>query len=198
MKIGPDSLAFQSSLFEKDDPTLVAAAKQDRAAFGVLYYRYAPRVYKYLRARLENDDDAADLTQQVFLQALAALPKYQSLGAPFSAWLFRIAANAITDVRRRQQAIVGWEDIPESQHPPLDQSVEGIVLHHEAILRLQKLLDHLEPSYREVILLRFIANLTVREIAEIMGKSEATIYRYLSGALNILKERLGYEAENTA
>jgi len=46
MKIGPDSLAFQSSLFEKDDPTLVAAAKQDRAAFGVLYYRYAPRVYK--------------------------------------------------------------------------------------------------------------------------------------------------------
>lgn len=66
MDISPDTLIFQVSLFEKDESMLVEAAKQDRAAFGVLYYRYASRVYKYLRTRLDNDDDAADLTQQVF------------------------------------------------------------------------------------------------------------------------------------
>lgn len=198
MDISPDTLIFQVSLFEKDESMLVEAAKQDRAAFGVLYYRYASRVYKYLRTRLDNDDDAADLTQQVFLQAFTALPKYKNRGVPFSAWLFRIAANAVTDVRRRKHSTIELGEIPENQHPLTEQSVEGVILRNEAVLRIQRLLNNLESSYREVVLLRFIAGLTVREIATVLEKSEATVYRYLSDALNILKERMDDETDENA
>lgn len=198
MDISPDALIFQVSLFEKDESMLVEAAKQDRAAFGVLYYRYVSRVYKYLRTRLDNDDDAADLTQQVFLQAFTALPKYKNRGVPFSAWLFRIAANAVTDVRRRKHSTIELEKIPETQHPLTEQSVEGAILRNEAVLRIQRLLNDLESSYREVVLLRFIAGLTVREIATVLEKSEATVYRYLSDALNILKERMDDETDENA
>ncbi len=198
MDISPDTLIFQVSLFEKDESMLVEAAKQDRAAFGVLYYRYASRVYKYLRTRLDNDDDAADLTQQVFLQAFTALPKYKNRGVPFSAWLFRIAANTVTNVRRRKHSTIELEKIPENQHPLAEQSVEGAILRNEAVLRIQRLLNDLESSYREVVLLRFIAGLTVREIATVLEKSEATVYRYLSDALNILKERIDDETDENA
>ncbi len=74
-----------------DEARWIAAAQASPNAFEPLYLRYRGRVYHYLRTRLNNDEDAADATQQVFLQALKALPKYKQRGIPFAVWLFRIA-----------------------------------------------------------------------------------------------------------
>src|SRR5579871_5630622 len=68
----------------------IGAAQVDPVAFEPLYTRYRERVYRYVRTRLSSDEDAADLTQQVFLQAMAALPRYRPQGVPFAVWLFRI------------------------------------------------------------------------------------------------------------
>jgi RNA polymerase sigma-70 factor (ECF subfamily) len=177
------------SRLASNESTLIAAARQEPAAFGVLHDRYVARVYRYLRARTDNEDDAADLTQQVFLQALAALPKYRERGLPFAAWLFRIAHNVATDAKRRKPPLVGWAEIPERQHPRTEDDVEALVIQREAVDRLRVLLARLDATQREVVTLRFMAELSAREIAAVLGKSEATIYRQLTSALQTLKEQ---------
>src|SRR5712691_9291604 len=77
---------------------LIHAAQANPVAFGALYDRYVGRVYAYLRARTDGPDEAGDLTQHVFVQALDALPRYRGGGAAFAGWLFRIARNAASNV----------------------------------------------------------------------------------------------------
>src|SRR5687768_7689642 len=98
-----------------DETALVAAAQTDPAAFGTLYRHYLPQLYRYLRSRLPTDEEAADLTQHVFLKALEALPAYRRRDVPFAAWLFRIARNALIDAQRRKRPVVPWQAIPEAQ-----------------------------------------------------------------------------------
>lgn len=92
---------------EDDEPSLIQAARLDPKAFGLLYQRYLTSIYRYLRARTPNEQAAADLTQQVFLKALASLPKYRPRGLPFAAWLFRIARNTAIDRYRRSRSYAG-------------------------------------------------------------------------------------------
>ncbi|HLJ80281.1 MAG TPA: sigma factor, partial [Ktedonobacterales bacterium] len=99
-----------------DEAALIQAAQRDLAAFGPLYARYVDRIYTYLCTRMGSvrSDDAADLTQQVFLRALDALPRYQPRdGVSVAAWLFRIARNAATDWQRRLRPTLSWEAVPE-------------------------------------------------------------------------------------
>ncbi len=106
---------------ESDESALVEAARADPVAFGQLYQLYLTRVYRYLRVRTDCQEDAADLAQQVFLQALDALPNYRPTGVPFAAWLFRIARNTAIDSRRRHRTAVPLESLPE----PLARAREG-------------------------------------------------------------------------
>src|SRR4051812_38705252 len=87
------STAASATVAGSDD-ALVAAARESSEAFGDLYRLYLPRVYRYLSTRTASPEEAADLTQQVFLRAFHALPGYRAKEAPFTAWLFRIARNA--------------------------------------------------------------------------------------------------------
>lgn len=179
----------QGCSIDTDEAALVQAASRDPAAFGPLHERYAERVYRYLRARTDSEEDAADLTQQVFLHALAALPRYSERGLPFAAWLFRIAANLVSDGYRRKRPMVGWESLSEERHPTAEQDLEAAVLRREAISRLRVLLADLDAEQRELVLLRFMAGLRVREIAAVLGKGESTVHRHLACILNLLKER---------
>lgn len=172
-----------------EEPALVHAAALDARAFGQLYERYVDRVYRYQRARSGSADDAADLTQQTFLQVLDALPKYQERGVPFSVWLFRIARNASIDSRRRTRPSVSWDAVPESGQPRSGQDVEGMVVAREDSARLRAMMAGLDRLKREIILLRFVGELTMGEIAAVVGKSDSTVHRQLMSALAILKEQ---------
>ncbi len=171
-----------------DEAMLVAAAQRDPHAFGVFYQRYATRVYRYLRSHTSTDDEAADLTQQVFLKALDALPRYRHGRTPFAAWLFRIARNGVTDAHRRRRPTLAWDLVPEALHPMTDLSTEETVLRRETLTELQGLLLQLDPEKREVVLLRFMAGLTAREIGTVIGKSEAAVHKQLARSLHSLKE----------
>ena len=172
-----------------DEAVLVRAALTDPRAFGELYERYVDRVYQYLRVRTDTEEDAADLTQQTFMQALDALPKYRERGAPFSAWLFRIAHNAVVDSRRRRRHTVTWDAVPEAGIPTSEHDVEALVLARDNTARLQALIDTLDPDQRDLIALRFVAGLTMQEIAVVVRKSDSTVHRRLTQALGLLKER---------
>jgi RNA polymerase sigma-70 factor, ECF subfamily len=173
----------------EDEAALIKAARANPAAFGVLYELYVVRIYRYLRTRVSNEEDAADLTQQVFLKALDALPGYQERGLPFAAWLFRIARHSITDNYRQRRDNISWDLLPDvmavSGH---QQDLEEIVLHQESLLRLRRLLEGIDRKKRELLALRFAGGLSTTEIALVVNKSQAAVKKQLTRTLNTLKE----------
>lgn len=175
-----------------DETTLIQAAQRDLAAFGPLYVRYLDRIYTYLRTRTGSAraEDAADLTQQVFLRALDALPRYRVRnGNSVAAWLFRIARNAATDWQRREGRTVPWEAVPEEQHPPAPETADGEVVRQDEIAQVHRLLATLDDGTREALVLRFSAQLTLAEIGAVLGTSEDAARKRISRALRTLKER---------
>lgn len=173
---------------EDAEHTLVEQAKTNSAAFGVLYERYVMYVYHYLRTRVATDEDARDLAQQVFLKAFAALPNYRARGVPFKAWLFQIASHLATDSHRRWKKQVTWDLLPETMHTLSEQNPETLVIEHEIRVRLRQLLLGLTPYNRELLALRFAAQLSSTEIAAVVGKSPAAVKKQLTRLLQTLKE----------
>ena len=175
---------------DTDEAELVRAAQAHPSAFDPLYQRYLARVYNYVRARLEADEDAADLTQQIFLQALNALPTYQPRGAPFVAWLFQIAHHAVIDAHRRRKSVVSWDALPVAFHPPEGyQDMDTRLIHQERLSLLKTLLTRLDPLQRELLALRFAAGLSTPQIAVVVGKSHSAVKKQLTRLLHTLKEQ---------
>jgi RNA polymerase sigma-70 factor (ECF subfamily) len=169
-----------------DEAVLIREAQRDRSAFGVLYERHVDRVYAYLRSRTASDDDAADLTQQVFMQALDALPRYRPRGVPFIAWLLRIARNAAINFHKRRHQATAWDLVPPALQPALWEDLGARVERNEM---LERLFQRLDAESREILILRFGADLTVAEIAAVMGKSEGATRMRLVRTLRALRER---------
>lgn len=178
---------------ETAEQALVEQAKISPPAFAVLYERYVMYVYHYLRTRVEADEDAKDLTQQVFLKAFAALPRYRARGIPFKAWLFQIASHLATDTYRRREKHITWDLLPEAMHAFSEQNPETMLIKQEAQTRLRQLLLDLSTYNRELLALRFAAQLSSTEIAKVVGKSPAAVKKQLSRLLQTLKEAF-YEA----
>lgn len=173
----------------EDEAALVRAAQQNPAAFAQIYHYYRHRVYAYLRTRVIDAEDAADLTQQVFLQAMEALPRYHPRAVPFGAWLFRIARNAAIDAQRHHRGTIAWEDVPAALEPQGDDDPETEILQREALVHLHTLLHALDPETRDLLLLRFAARLTAAEIGAVIGTSAAAASKRLARALQMLKEQ---------
>ena len=181
-----DSVQDDSSLVQA---TADADAGVRAAAFEQLYQRYAARIYAYLRARTAHPEDTADLIQQVFLQALDALPRYRQGGVPFAAWLFRIARNCAASFHRKAHATLTWDLLPVDCHPQVEDVTAQAVLAHEDRAYLRMLLETLPIETREMLALRFAAGLSASEIALVLGKREAAVKKRLTRAMQSLKER---------
>jgi RNA polymerase sigma-70 factor (ECF subfamily) len=174
---------------ERLEPCLIRQAQADPSAFAPLYQRYFGRVYAYLHARAGSEEDAADLTQQVFLQALAALPRYRDQGVSFAAWLFRIAHNTWINQGTRQRTTLSWDLVP-STHPALTEGGDGLerLLHADDLAQLRRLFQALTHETQELLILRFTIQLTIAEIAVVIGKSEAATQKRLTRTLQRLQE----------
>jgi RNA polymerase sigma-70 factor (ECF subfamily) len=153
-----------------DDNFLVKATRVDPQAFEAIYQKYFPAIYRYLCIRGETPEDAADLTQQVFIKAFTNFSSYQERGLPLSAWLFRIARNCATDNYRRKRKTVIWDKLIEQTFPSDNQNPEQSFLRNEELQRMKELFSQLKPDKRELIAFRFAAGLTAKEIATIIGK----------------------------
>ncbi len=148
-----------------------AARAGDEAALAELYNLYFPRVYRYILARMGNPYDAEDLTEEVFLRVLDAIERFQWREAPFSAWLFRIAHNAVISQRRKEGA--RGRASPLSEALPVDsQGPEEMVANRLALNEIMRAAETLPEAQRRVIGFRFAAGLSVAETAQAMGKGE--------------------------
>ena len=166
-----------------DEPALVSRAIGEPEAFGVLYDRYFPRIYNYMRYRIENRDAADDLTARLFEKVLTNLPRYRLGAIPFAVWLFRIARNLVLDYQRgtmRRQCLP-LDQLPEQESDatePVDRLIED-----ETRAELLAAIHRLHPWEQEILALKFTAGLTNREIARTTGLGESnvgvTLYRII-------------------
>ncbi len=166
-----------------DDTELVRAARRDRAGFARLYRRWVGDVYRYCLSHTGDAAAAEDLTTQVFLDVLQALPRYVERGS-FGGWLFTIARRRWVDFVRREPASVPIDDLPlvdRAERDPLAAALDA-----ERIRQLQRLLETLEPDDQDLLRLRFAAGLTFSEIGQTLGRSEGACKM----ALGRLLERL--------
>jgi len=170
----------------EDEDAALRAARADPAAFAPLYRRYRDRVYWYVRARTATDEDAADLTQQIFAQAVAALGQYRSGRGSFAAWIFAIARHALANFRRHHRPTIAWDALPAALHPVAADDPLTATLRREDLGRVRALVDALDADKRELLMLRFVARLTIREIAVVIGKSEAATHKRLTRTLHAL------------
>jgi RNA polymerase sigma-70 factor (ECF subfamily) len=171
---------------EKDgsDAAIAEAAKSDLRAFGELYERYHSRIYRYVYHRVGSAADAEDVTAAVFMKALEALPAYKSRQNGFAPWIFRIARNAVVDYYRRRRRHAPLEDL-EHESRQGDPIVD--VLGREQRDELRCLVNHLSEDQREVILMRYAADLSYAEIAASLEKNEPAIRMLLHRGLRKLK-----------
>ncbi len=172
-----------------DEDAVIRSARADPAAFAPLYRRYRDRVYWYVRARTATDEDAADLTQQIFAQAVAALGQYRPRRGSFAAWLFAIARHALANFYRRQRPTVAWDALPEALHPVAGDDPLAEALRREDLGRVHILVAALDADKRDLLALRFVARLTIGEIAAVIGKSEAATHKRLTRTLHALAKQ---------
>ncbi len=166
-----------------------AARAGDEAALAELYKLYFPRVYRYILARMGNPYDAEDLTEEVFLRVLHAIERFQWREAPFSAWLFRIAHNAVISQRRKEGA--RGRSSPLSEALSVDsQGPDEMVENRLALKEIMKAAETLPEAQRRVISLRFAAGLTVAETARAMGKGEGNVKVIQHKAIAKLRDML--------
>ena len=172
----------RSTSLDRDDD-LALAARDDSAAFEALYVRHTTAVYRYLRTRTTNEDDAADLTALTFERAWAAIGGYRTGGSGVRAWLLRIARNAAIDHGRRRLAA------PQPERQRLrDDGLEAQLVADEDAADLRRRVAMLPADQRDAIVLRFATGLTAREIGTVLGKSEAASQKLVSRGLASLRE----------
>jgi RNA polymerase sigma-70 factor (ECF subfamily) len=181
-----------------DDPEqeLVERAKLEPQAFGELYERYLDRIYNYIFYRVGNNHDAEDLTARVFHRALASLPRYRHQGAPFSAWLFRIAHNLLANFYRDQsrQRVVALDDLTVVAASP--DSPERVAESNDEQRALWSAIAQLHPERRDLLFMKFAEGLSNAQIGEIMGRSEGAVkslYHRTLQALRTELEQLGFQ-----
>jgi RNA polymerase sigma-70 factor, ECF subfamily len=175
----------------QNERSIVDAAKTgDEKALSELYLLYFPRVYRYILARTGNSYDAEDLAEEVFMKVLEAIDRFQWREAPFSAWLFRIAHNAIISQRRKDTA--RGRSAPLLEGVPIDSAgPEELVERQLVLAEVMAAAQKLPEAQRQVIAYRFSAGLSVAETARAMGKGEGNVKVIQHKAIAKLREMMG-------
>jgi len=176
---------------EAEEQLLVEAAQRDPAQFAGLYRYFFETVYSYVARRVRNRDEAEDLTAEVFQKALASLPRFKWRGAPFAAWLFRIASNMIADRAKRlargavdpQNAGDLSGDQPADSKKDTQANLEDV----ERQSQLFRLVEELADDQRRVVMMRFTEEKSIREIAQELGRTEGAVKQLQFRALENLR-----------
>lgn len=165
------------------------ARRGDAHAFGKLYDEFADRVYGFVRSRSASPHDAEDVTATVFLNAWRSIGNYDERGLPFSAWLFRIARNAVIDEHRRaERRPEPTDDAPVDDTPV--ESAEALVVAQADAAAVRAAVGQLTEEQGSVIACRFWWDLTIRETAEALGKNENAVKQLQHRAVKNLARML--------
>jgi RNA polymerase sigma-70 factor (ECF subfamily) len=184
------------------DETLVARAKQDGEAFGCLYDRYVEWVYRFTYRRVKDHTIAEEITALVFHRALEQMPRFEWRGIPFGAWLTRIAANLIHDHRGQAQRQIPLHDWAEDgtgvsgSEPPVDEQCAD----RQVADALWQAVSSLPVLQQQVVVYRFVRDMSVRDIADAVGRTEGAVKQLLFRSMKRLRQQLhqiGFEPDGS-
>lgn len=174
---------------------LIARAKEDQDAFGELYELYVDRIYNYVYYRTGDVAEAEDLTAKIFMRAMKHIPNYDDRGLPFSAWLYRIARNLVANWHRdrSRRRIISLDDIAHwrvgGESPEIHTQ---LVEDRDALLTAVR---RLPADRQELLIFKFVDQLSNAEIGEIMGRSEGAIKSLYHRTLLSLRSEVSRQEE---
>jgi RNA polymerase sigma-70 factor, ECF subfamily len=170
------------------------ASHSDVAAFGDLYRLYHPPLLQYVNARVTQRQEAEDLTNAIFEKAFAAIGRYRPSPAQFSTWLYTIARNALIDhYRKRRLPVEPDADQALLQATDPQGGPEEQLVADELRKTLYDAILELTDDQRQVVGCRFFFNLSVHEVAQMLGKTEGAVKALQFRALERLHRKLASE-----
>jgi RNA polymerase sigma-70 factor (ECF subfamily) len=179
----------QKSAIDDVEELVVQAQSGIADAFGLIYDKFVDQIYRYVYYRVPKED-AEDITGMVFLKAWEKIYQYVPKKSTFSAWLFRIAHNLVVDNYRLKKDVEFTElsvDIPEyrREHNPIKMAEVNF-----SSDQLRLAISKLKKGYKQIVILKFINEMSNAEIAEIVKKSEGSVRILQFRALKALRREL--------
>lgn len=166
----PISIFNRKKLTIQSEKDLINFAKKDSHYFTPIYEKYHEQIFRFIYQRMDQEEDASDLTSQVFLKALVNLNRFEFRGFPFSSWLYRIALNEVNQYYRqtKNRRVVNIDEVIiktviEEAGDSYDESTRA---------RLIKVLSDLHPDKLTLIEMRFFEKRSFKEIAEVLKITE--------------------------
>lgn len=195
----PTAILKEKVVVEEQDELrqLIEKAKVlDREAFGRIYDIFYDRIYKYTYFKVGNLTEAEDLTAQTFTGALKAIENFTWQGSSFASWLFRIANNVVVDYYR---AAGRYGKEPLEDHLSLAGSVDPVktAIDNISFAKAQAAIAGLPEEQRQVVILKFISDMSNSETAKVMGKTEGAIKSLQFRALENLRRLLKSEKDES-
>jgi len=177
-------------MLDGDKNLIERAIEGEAEAFGQLYDRYQPAIYRFIYLKVGQREEAEDLTHQVFLKSWRNMTGYNFKGFPFSSWLYSIARNQVIDHYRLKKDIIGLEAIAEigedgNPHDVLDKQTN--------LAKVKLAILKLNGEQQDVVIMRFIDDLSVKETAMALDKSESAVKLLQHRAVKNLKKILEIE-----
>ncbi len=172
-----------------EERELVERAKRDPREFGALYDRHFQQIYRFVYSRVREQTAAEDVTSEVFIKALKAMPRYQDTGRPFAAWLYQIAVNAIADRYRSlrpSQPLEDFHDLSVSGPPIEEQAAQ-----RDEIRRIWAIVEELPVQQRMALVLKFQEDMKIEDIAVAMGKTAGAVKLLIHRGVTRLRDESG-------
>jgi RNA polymerase sigma-70 factor, ECF subfamily len=191
VRLEPEVVRLGEAMPVTDEVQWLYATRQDPQAFAPLYERYLDRIYTYCLRRV-GQQDAEDLTSQIFARALAGAGSYR--GGSVAAWLFRIAHNCVVSHYRANRLHLPIDDSyfeADEGGQALDQ-----IIRKDERKRVLAALQTLPTEQQHVLWLKMAGGLTAQEIGEVIGKSAGAVRAELYRIIQRLRLRLSMEERN--
>lgn len=171
-----------------DEPALIASCQVGRLQdFDPLYQRYVRPIFAFIYRRTLDKQLAEDITSTVFLKAIEKIGGFNSSKGVFSAWLYGIARNALTDHYRSSRPHTDIEDVWDLASTENVAAAAGDRL---SLDKLREALRTLKPEHRDIVMMRLWDGLSYKEIGDMLGKSEDSCKMAFSRTLAQLRKDL--------
>lgn len=171
----------------KDQENIIARARRgDADAFEQLVVAYRDQVFRLALRMCGNEADADEVAQEAFLSAWKALPNFRG-DSQFSTWLYQLTSHAAIDLMRREKRQIAAEDITEVSAPDPAPGPQQQAEQSETRQAVRDAMAQLSPEYRQIVVLRFLQELSYEEIGAVLKLPPGTVKSRLNRAKSQLK-----------